>query len=237
MDKPGLIFTTARILDTKQISAEQYDRFYRLEHIPDVIDFYKRADFPLLALSYMNTNPERDRNYLGVYAVPDVEKAYSLLQKIFFNRAMQSEILGGNIFEYLAAELIPYEKIQTFEGYGHAKKDGTERGQTLVCVAMEPGPSEEQERDFEDWYRKQHLDMLSMCKGYRRTTRYKRLDNEKPRYLALHEYDCMPDELPSDQIAQVSATEWTQKILGEAETYDRDVFKLKKATGNVEEKL
>lgn len=237
MAKPGLFFVTAKVLDSSQVSGEQYDRFYRLEHLPEVTDFYKQNDFTLLALSYRNADPERYRTHLGLYPVPDVEQGYSFLQNVFFHRGMQSEILGGNIFEYLAADLIPYEKIQTFEGYGHAEKTGLERGQTLVCVAMEPGPSEEQERDFEEWYRKQHLDMLSMCKGYRRTTRYKRLDGEKPRYLALHEYDCAPDELPSDQIAQVSATEWTQKILNEAETYDRDVFQLFRAIGHAEEKL
>lgn len=102
---------------------------------------------------------------------------------------------------------------------------------------MEPGPNEEQEQDFEDSYRIPHLDMLSMCRGYRRTTRYKRLDAEKPRYLALHEYACKPEELPSHQIQQVTATEWTQKLLAEAETFDRDMFKLIEVQGDHSEKI
>ncbi len=100
---------------------------------------------------------------------------------------------------------------------------------------MEPAETEEQ--DFEDWYRKQHLDMLSMCRGYRRTTRYKRVDGQRPRYLALHEYACEPDDLPAEQIKQVTETEWTQKILKESPIFDRDVFVLIGAQGETAEKL
>ena len=79
--------------------------------------------------------------------------------------------------------------------------------------------------------------MLSMCRGYRRTTRYKRVDGQKPRYLALHEYACKPEEVPNDQIAQVVATEWSKKILSEVETYDRDVFELIQVQGDSGVKL
>ena len=60
-----------------------------------------------------------------------------------------------NIWDHIAFDVRCYEQIQTFEGYGNASKSGTERGRTLVCVAMEPAEGEEQ--DFDDWYRKQHL--------------------------------------------------------------------------------
>ena len=77
-----------------------------------------------------------------------------------------------------------------------------------------------------------------MCKGYRRTTRYKKLDSEqKPRYLALHEYACKPEDLPSDQIAQVTATEWSQKIINEAQVFERDVFELISVQGDDSVKL
>lgn len=79
--------------------------------------------------------------------------------------------------------------------------------------------------------------MLSMCKGYRRTTRYKRIDGEKPRYLALHEYSCKPSELPSDQIAVVTATEWSKKIIKESLTFDRDVFEVIQVQGVASQKL
>lgn len=98
-------------------------------------------------------------------------------------------------------------------------------------------PAEGEEADFDEWYRKQHLDMLSMCRGYRRTTRYKRLDGATPRFLALHEYACAPSEVPTDQIKQVTGTEWSKKIISEAKAFDRDVFELIQAQGDTGLKL
>jgi hypothetical protein len=63
------------------------------------------------------------------------------------------------------------------------------------------------------------------------------MDDVKPRYLALHEYACEPEDLPSEQIKQVRETEWTKKILGEAEAFERDVFVLIGVQGAAEEKL
>lgn len=122
-----------------------------------------------------------------------------------------------------------------YEGYGRADESGSQRGQTLTCVFMEPAEGED--ADFENWYRKQHLDMLAMCTGYRRTTRYKRIDDVSPRYLALHEWACAPSELPSEQVKQVASTEWSKKILGEAKLFERDVFELIQAQGDVARKL
>ena len=189
-----------------------------------------------LALRYKNiTYPEKP--YIALYPFPDPDLMSSPEVGKFQEETAESKVLEGNVFELLELGFRPYVKIQTFEGFGHAEKTGNERGQTIVAVAMEPGPSEEQEKDREDWYRKQHLDMLAMCRGYRRTTRYKRLDGVKPRYIALHEYACKPDELPADQIAQVRETEWSKKILAEAEIFDRDVFELIHAQGDTHAKL
>jgi len=79
--------------------------------------------------------------------------------------------------------------------------------------------------------------MLAMCRGYRRTTRYKRIDGEKPRYLALHEYACKPDEMPGDQLKQVVSTEWSQKIIKESSIFERDAFSLIHEQGDTALKL
>jgi hypothetical protein len=102
---------------------------------------------------------------------------------------------------------------------------------------MEPAEGAEAEADFEAWYRKQHLDMLAMCEGYRRTTRYERVDGARPRFLALHEWACKPEDLPKEKVKQLCETEWSRKILGEAKVFDRDVFELIEAQGKVEMKL
>lgn len=59
--------------------------------------------------------------------------------------------------------------------------------------------------------------MLSICRGYRGTTRYKALAEGCLTYLALHEYACAEAELPTDQLPIVTGTEWSKKIKGGVE--------------------
>jgi hypothetical protein len=58
-----------------------------------------------------------------------------------------------------------------------------------------------------------------------------------PRYLALHEWACAPEEMPVEQIKQVISTEWSMKIFGEAKVLDKDVFELIQAQEDVERRL
>ena len=136
-----------------------------------------------------------------------------------------SKVLGGNHHEMIEYGVSAWTKIQTFEPYDHT---GQERGQTLVAVFVEPGDGANDEADLDAWYRKQHLDMLSMCRGYRRSTRYCRYGDADagPRYLALHEYACEPEELPSEQILKTRETEWARDVLGKAKVFEREVWGL-----------
>lgn len=96
------------------------------------------------------------------------------------------------------------------------------RGKALRTVWVEPAANGDEE--FEEWYRKQHLDMLSMVRGFRRSTRYRRLDGQPPRYLACHEYDTT--DFPVDQVKLVTGTEWSKKILGAAKSFEGDVWEM-----------
>lgn len=231
MSNPGLLFAASRVKNPKT-SDEKYNRFYNDEHLPDVLT--RKAI--TLALRYKNANQESKRPYLALYPLDDLSSLGSPEMVNLGEETKISRTLDGeDINDHMEFDARPYQKIQTFEGYGHAEKSGKERGQTIVCVAMEPAEGED--ANFEDWYRKQHLDMLAMCRGYRRTTRYKRIDGVSPRFLALHEYACTPSELPADQVKQVASTEWSKKIVGEAKVFDRDVFELIQAQGDIASKL
>jgi hypothetical protein len=232
MSTPGLMFVSSRVLDPTKTSDEKYNRFYNDEHLPDVLGY----NVTKLALRYKNTAKETDRPYIALYPLDDVNYLHSeALGKLIEDTKISKTFDNTDIYAHLAFDLRPYTKIQTYEGYGLEDKSGKERGQTLVCVAMQPAEGEEQ--DFEDWYRKQHLDMLAMCRGYRRTTRYKRIDGKTPQFLALHEYACAPTELPAEQTKQVVSSEWSKKIIGEAKAFDRDVFELIQAQGDTSLKL
>jgi hypothetical protein len=90
----------------------------------------------------------------------------------------------------------------------------------------------------EQWYRKQHLDMLSMIEGYRRSTRYQSV-GEKPsgtvRFLACHEFDLTT--IPVDKIKLTIGTEWSKKILGSVKSFERESWEELAAAGAVDEKL
>ena len=207
MPSPGLLFVSSKVIKD---SDELYNRFYNEEHLPDVL----ATGDTKLALRYKNTNPESKMPYLAIYPLDDAGYFQTDKLKKLKDDTRISKVYGDkDRGEYIEFGLRPYEKIQTFEGFEQEQKSGKERGQTIVCVAMEPAEGGDDE--FDEWYKKQHLDMLAMCRGYRRSTRYKRLDGEKPRYLALHEYACKASDLPGDQIKQVVSTEWSKKIIKE----------------------
>lgn len=226
MSVPGLTFVASNILDPAKTSDEIYNKFYNDEHLPDVL----ASGVTKLALRYKNASSEAKTPYIALYPVEDINAASEAGETLIRDSRKSTTFDGNDVYDYIRFHIGRHEKIQTYEAYQQEGRSGNERGQTIVCVAMEPGD----EADFEDWYRKQHLDMLGMCRGYRRCTRYKRMDGKEPRYLALHEYACKPEDLPSEQIKQVTATEWSTKIVGEAKVFDRDVFVLVQAQGDAD---
>lgn len=234
---PGLMFVASHILDPKKLPEDLYNQFYNEEHLPDVLGHqYHSKQACYVAKRYKNTNTASDMAYLALYALEDGSFLASPELPRFVEETRISKTLGNkDIYDFIHFAFRPYEKIQTYEGLHQAKPEprsipgaGT-HAQTLVCIAMEP--AEGQDDDFDAWYRKQHLDMMSMLPHYRRSTRYKRMDGEKPRYLALHEYDCKPDQLPAER-SMIVATEWSKKIIDECPTFDRDVFELIQVQGD-----
>lgn len=234
MPTPALLFVTSRISDPSKTTDERFNRMYNEEHLPDVLSY--RTKITDLALRYKNTNPSSERPYLALYPLEDTSIfTNGTFEQLAADTRHSRTYNGEDVMNFIEFGPRAYEKIQTYEGYGHADDTGKQRGRSLTCVAMEP--AEDGEADFEDWYRKQHLDMMSMCRGYLRTTRYKRIDGVEPRFLALHEWDCKPEEFPTEQMKQVTSTEWCRKILGEAKAFERDLFELIEVQGDAERKL
>lgn len=241
MSTPGLLFVTARITDPSKTTDSQFNKMYNEEHLPDVLNYKTKVTD--LALRYKNTDPTSARPYLALYPLEDAAFfSTNTLQQLTEDTKHSVTYGGQDITDFVHFDARPYAKIQTFEGppSGNVNDDDKTgkkppRARTLTCVAMEPPQGGE--ADFEAWYRKQHLDMLAMCNGYRRSTRYKRIDGVEPRFLALHEWDCEPEELPAGQVKQVTGTEWSRKILGEAKVFVRDVFVLVEQQGEIGREL
>ncbi|KAJ8131850.1 hypothetical protein O1611_g1773 [Lasiodiplodia mahajangana] len=224
----GLMFVTSRVRDPRKTPDELYNRFYDEEHLGLVL----AGGQTKLALRYKNVSTKAAVPYIALYPINDVSFFGSPGNLKLIEDVKKSEILGcDNVSELIDFELRSYEKIHTFEGYGRARrKDASEQpARTLIVVTIDP--AEGCEKEIDAWYRKQHLEMLNMCKGFRRCTRYMRVDGACPRYLALAEYDSSPRNLPRDQIKQVYATEWNGMISARTKSYDLNVFALIQAQG------
>lgn len=234
MATQGLCYVTSRAKDSSQLADAKFNEFYDDEHVPDML----RYNFSKLALRYKNTEPDSRAAYLALYPLGDIATLSSPETSKMMEECQHSRILGDNHHSLIDYGIGVWTKLQTYEGYNRnvsASHQG--RARTLVAVFIEPGEGAEAEADLDAWYRKQHLDMLSMCRGYRRSTRYRRAGDEAPRFLALHEFDCTPKELPADQIQQVRETAWSRDVLGKAKVFDRYVWRLIGEQGATEMQL
>lgn len=227
MSDPGLLLVHSRIYNPA-LSDADFNRFYDEEHLGDVLRW--KPKFTDLALRYKNIDSESKFPYIALYPVHHCSFLTDGGHRQMADGTRQIRFMhNADIEDYVQYDAHFYRKFHTFEGQDHKGRSGEERGRTLIHVEIEPGLGMEEE--FEEWYQKQHLDMLSMVAHYRRTTRYRRLDLQKPSYLVLHEYDCKPADLRNDQIALTVGTEWSKRILAKVSTYKRAVYELIQSQG------
>jgi hypothetical protein len=137
-----------------ELTEKVYNDWYSHEHIQDMV----KSGLTDLVLRYKNVNSTAQYPYLAIYRLPDVR----LLQdkKVMGAITPTSQKLpgktkgskGGAYADVLSMETRAYARIQTFEG--QIEKKG--RGKGLIISTQQPG----NEADYDDWYRRQHLDML-----------------------------------------------------------------------------
>lgn len=220
---PGLCYVTSIPKDAAQLSDADFNKFYNDEHVPDILSY----GFSKLALRYKNADPDSKAAYLALYPQDDVDNINSPATAKMMEECRYAKVLGGKDHHALIQYGVSaWSKIHTFEPYSQRGKSGEGRAKTLVAVMIEPagGDGAGGEEDLDAWYRKQHLDMLSMCRGYVRSTRYRR--DAAPRFLALHEYPCSAAELPAEQIQRVRETEWSRSVRGAVKVMEREVWEL-----------
>ncbi|KAF2434392.1 hypothetical protein EJ08DRAFT_693431 [Tothia fuscella] len=225
---PGIMYVLTKP-HTPYLSLENYNKWYTEAHIEDAIS----CGLADLAIRYKNTNPDAKWPYLCVYRLPDLEKLSD--EKLMGSIPTKHELLpdGKSWSEVMDAKGSAYRVLQKFEGWG--EKEGP-RGKALRTVMVEPAEGGEEE--FDEWYRKQHLDMLSMVTGFRRSTRYQLVEKElsgEPRFLACHEYETT--DFPVEEIKRVTGTEWSKKMFAGFKSFEGEVWEVIAQAGKVEEKL
>ncbi len=98
-----------------------------------------------------------------------------------------------------------------------------ERGTGLLLVMMDIDP--EYEEDFNRWYDEEHVPERKAIPGFLTARRYRAVEGG-PKYLAIYEMD-NPEVLDSEAYRYVSEegrTEWTERVVGRAKNYVRNVY-------------
>lgn len=153
---PGLLVVMSKPTHPDLTDAK-FNEWYTNEHLHHVVD----AGMADLALRYRARNMSIPHPYLAIYRIPDTTQMANL--SVMWNIPTTSKLLpgkeknttGGNFRDVMSMKGGGrYTRTQVFEG--QIKKSG--RGVGLITSTMQPGKGMEKEAD--EWYRKQHLDML-----------------------------------------------------------------------------
>lgn len=151
----GLLYVASRPTHP-ELTDKAFNDWYTNEHIKDIVN----SSLSNLVVRYKNVNGTAKWPYLAIYRLPDVARLRD--QKVMGSISPTSKLLpgkekgskGGAYKDVMEMETRAYSRIQTFEG--QIPKPG--RGNGLVTSDMEPAGGKDAE--FDDWYRRQHLDML-----------------------------------------------------------------------------
>lgn len=104
---------------------------------------------------------------------------------------------------------------------------------------MQPPPNGA--ADLDAWYREEHNQQMSEQPGWRRTTRFSLLgqhgnvgkSSQELSFLAIHEFS-KENQLGTVVTAIDPVSEWTKKVMGEAEGIDAAIYYRVTAFGRTE---
>jgi hypothetical protein len=106
--------------------------------------------------------------------------------------------------------------------YAPVSDDGASRGTPglLIAVSM----SHPDEAELGAWYTEEHIPLLHAIPGWSRTRRFRLLEGEAPRHLALHEL-AGPEPLATDAYTAARSTEWRARVMAGVTARERRVFR------------
>ncbi|KAF1943683.1 hypothetical protein EJ02DRAFT_453168 [Clathrospora elynae] len=218
----GLLWVASRIVNAEGLTEDKFCEWYENTHIQEVLVL---AGFPAAA-RYEALQPQPDAKafsneapWLTVYEMPDVAYRESEEFKQLIGQSPLPQELIEGVFKNARFDTRFYEEVQCFE---NPEVMGKGPATYLISAALQPPKGTES--DFDTWYRKEHIPLLSRAPGFLRTRRYElvnatvldcfeRTEDEKvPKYLAHHEFN--GDALPWKELGEIATTEWAKKVMG-----------------------
>ena len=147
---------------------------------------------------------------LGVLERPD----YRALREHRSPRE-QRVIAGLETFERRTYELVEETPAPSSAATGPAP------GEVVVCVSLEVPAHLEAE--YAAWYAEEHVPLLHRIEGWNRTRRFRLLDGDAPRLLAVHDLDSTaPFEDPA--YAAATSTPRREALMAQVTRRERRVF-------------
>jgi hypothetical protein len=152
---PGIMIVWSRPTHP-ELTDEVFNQWYSTEHIQQFV----KSGLTDLVLRYKNVNKTAKWPYLALYRLPEFDKVND--PNVMISIPMTSNLLpgkvkgskGGAYPDIMDMDMHSFKRVQTFEGQ-IAKKG---RGKGLSTALIEPANGTD--ANFDDWYRRQHLDML-----------------------------------------------------------------------------
>ncbi|KAK3679195.1 hypothetical protein LTR78_000756 [Recurvomyces mirabilis] len=221
--KPGILFANSKIKKPDQLSKEEYTRWYEQVHIPDI---FKTSGIKE-ASRWTALDPSQDRPFLALYPLDDLD---FLDTDEFKAIPVHDDNLpgSGEIFDLADFDTRYYKLAQLYE------PENAKSGQPDFVIAAAFTPTDDKEYDA--WYRQEHLKEVSGLTGWRKTERYDLTfarqnrstgeDNklpEPPKFLTLHYID--GESLPEKELAKAAESERTKKNLSEMKATQMAIFK------------
>ncbi|PSN60033.1 hypothetical protein BS50DRAFT_681867 [Corynespora cassiicola Philippines] len=227
----GIIFVRSRLSlpsaesanSAPRLTPEKFCAWYEETHIPDVVALSGVGGAGRWAgLGYdaeKKTGGEgggEEKEWATVYEMPDLGFRESEEFKGLDGQSKPTQDILEEIFRQSIFETRFYEETQLFEPHGPPAQPA----KFLISASLDPAQGGEAE--FDNWYRTEHLDILSRVPGFVRSRRYEvvqasvldqfeRKSADAPKYLALHEFS---GELPWSELRASGETEWAKKVLG-----------------------
>jgi hypothetical protein len=215
---PGLLVVRSRVPGSM---LPEYHAWYDNEHVPARI----RLPGWLTARRYVAAadpgDPGNEGDAKSFLACYDLENLGVLRQQPYIamreqRSAAEQRILG----------LIPpmdrrvYRRTDPPDSSAHQL--GT-CGALLLCVWWQPAPGTE--AAFHDWYRQEHIPMLSQVPGWLRSRRFELTDGDGPAFLAMHDL-ASADVFDHPDYPLASSTPWRAAMAASRIGYERVLYRL-----------
>ncbi|KIW86631.1 uncharacterized protein Z519_12756 [Cladophialophora bantiana CBS 173.52] len=237
-----------------EVDRESWEKWYCSENLPSLVNakavtraglYQAFDDYPLatktpkavgqttlhgVKVTHTDIEPPTEKTFLAMCQIEDPTLARS---QHLQNVGQAGEVLSGKSPTSCGVwDSRVYKLIQDFDprGLGHTPAP------FILNVQMEP-PDDD---DYNNFYRDEHLYMLSRVPGYRRSQRYQLESSDDvdlsavPRFMAVHEFETL-DALDGPELREADASPNTHRIIGSAKAVSVRGFKLVKTFGDIKE--